>query len=158
MAYGHKQIYIEHGRNRAEVDEGIDKLILSIWQLGINTSNSCVENFPGVAWIQFDTEEDLRLFCFALITIDKYKYRDKFEFQVNTIPKVKRTGNWKIDLNISEGVNFISEDEVEGNGTIDLGYSVRFRKSEINAMTDCLNQYRDFRKNELKKHTPPTQD
>jgi hypothetical protein len=43
-----------------EVDEELAPLILALSQLGIETLNSCQENKPGIAWVEFATTADAR--------------------------------------------------------------------------------------------------
>jgi len=46
----HKQTAILNtaSNRQIEVDEGIAPLLLAIWNLGIDTCNSCQENKPGI--------------------------------------------------------------------------------------------------------------
>src|SRR5262249_44089247 len=58
----HKQVTVRWKGMEAEVDEELAPLILTLWKNGIVTTNSCQENRPGIAWIEFLTPEDARLF------------------------------------------------------------------------------------------------
>jgi hypothetical protein len=46
----HAQVWIEHERQRAEVDIEIASLLLDLWPLGLWTLNSCQDNV-GKVWI-----------------------------------------------------------------------------------------------------------
>jgi hypothetical protein len=58
----HKQVENEWRGLRAEVDVELAPLILALWKAGIFTTNSCQENFPGIAWIQFLTTHHAQRF------------------------------------------------------------------------------------------------
>lgn len=58
----HKQLLITWGGQETEVDEELAPLILGLWKRGIVTVNSCQENQPGIAWIEFLTAEDAAAF------------------------------------------------------------------------------------------------
>ncbi len=58
----HNQQLISWGGQEAEVDEELAPLILGLWKRGIVTVNSCQENQPGIAWIEFLTAEDAAVF------------------------------------------------------------------------------------------------
>jgi hypothetical protein len=59
---GHKQVPVAWRGRRALVDEGIAPLIEALWQADLETVNSCEENRPGNAWVQFLTAEDAATF------------------------------------------------------------------------------------------------
>ena len=40
------------------MDEEIAPLILALWKADIYTVNSCQENMPGIAWVEFLTADD----------------------------------------------------------------------------------------------------
>jgi hypothetical protein len=58
----HKAVIVEVGSCREEIDEALAPLITAIWKCGIGTMMSCEEVDPGIAWIEFDSIEDLRGF------------------------------------------------------------------------------------------------
>jgi|ERR1700690_274032 len=51
----HQTVRVTAGERSILVDSKMAALILAIWAAGINTSQCCQENEPGVAWIQFPT-------------------------------------------------------------------------------------------------------
>jgi hypothetical protein len=59
---GHKQVWVEWRYEGAYIDEELAPLIRALWQQGLRTCNSCQENQPGVAWIEFPTAEDAAAF------------------------------------------------------------------------------------------------
>lgn len=54
----HRQIEV----NGIQVDEGLAELLGLAWKRGIKTTNSCQENTPGIAWIEFETTGDAARF------------------------------------------------------------------------------------------------
>jgi hypothetical protein len=66
----HKQIEILDPTSGCliEVDEGLATLLKAIWNLRISTCNSCQENKPGIAWIEFPRCEDAEAFLNRMIS------------------------------------------------------------------------------------------
>ncbi len=60
--YQHKQVKVKYGDRFITVDEKIKPLLEALWDRGIDTLNSCQENRPGVAWIEFMTAADAEEF------------------------------------------------------------------------------------------------
>jgi hypothetical protein len=58
----HRTVVVQVGENRAEIDEVIAPLIASIWSVGIRTLSSCEENWGGLVWIEFPTQDDITRF------------------------------------------------------------------------------------------------
>jgi hypothetical protein len=58
----HPQVPIAWRGRYAEVDAEMAPLILLLWMAGIDTINSCQENFPGIAWVEFRTTRDAKRF------------------------------------------------------------------------------------------------
>ena len=55
----HAAVVVEHGDLREEIDVQIAPLILETWKAGIQAMMSCQETDPGMAWIEFDSPEDM---------------------------------------------------------------------------------------------------
>lgn len=66
----HKQVKILDPTSGylTEVDEGLATLLKAIWNLGISTCNSCQENKPGIAWIEFLQSKDAEAFLTRIIS------------------------------------------------------------------------------------------
>jgi hypothetical protein len=58
----HKQVAVRYRGETVTVDEGLVRLLDLIWRHGIGTDNSCQENRPGIAWIQFPSADDAKRF------------------------------------------------------------------------------------------------
>jgi hypothetical protein len=54
----HKTVTVRVGPWEAAMDELIAPLIEELWKAGIETTNSCQENQPGITWIAFATAAD----------------------------------------------------------------------------------------------------
>ena len=53
MENTHETVRVEFGEREVDIDVEIAPLITEIWKTGMLTVNSCQENKPGIAWIQF---------------------------------------------------------------------------------------------------------
>jgi hypothetical protein len=59
----HKTVSVSSGDLVADIDEKIAPLIKRLWDLGLQTSNSCEDNVPqGWVWIEFDSCSDAQRF------------------------------------------------------------------------------------------------
>ena len=58
----HPTVFVEVGENRAEIDSGLAPLIEQVWKAGIDTMMSCQETWDGIAWIAFDSVDDVLRF------------------------------------------------------------------------------------------------
>ena len=58
----HEAVIVKVGDRREEIDVMLAPLIEAIWRAGIATMMSCQETEPGIAWVAFDTIDDLKLF------------------------------------------------------------------------------------------------
>src|SRR6266568_2282062 len=56
----HRAVMVHVGKMREEIDEKLVPLIREIWKADIQTMMSCQETEPGIAWIEFDSVDDLR--------------------------------------------------------------------------------------------------
>jgi hypothetical protein len=58
----HRQVIRNRLGRETLVDEGIADLLQLLWDCGCDTYNSCQENRPEMAWIEFATTEDCARF------------------------------------------------------------------------------------------------
>lgn len=65
----HKQttVYYPGYQDFIQVDEGIAPLLLTLWDAKIRTCNSCEENVPGMAWIEFYSMKEVEKLLTILI-------------------------------------------------------------------------------------------
>ncbi len=96
----HKTIHVNIGDLEADIDEMLAPLVKEIWKAGISTANSCQENQPGVAWIEFFSSIDATEF----LDIVAGEYSDEFDSLYNRIRgEWSRTsdpvqGKWQFDI------------------------------------------------------------
>ena len=77
----HKTVHVKVGLFEAEIDEEIAPLIEEIWKAGMGTTNSCQENQPDVAWIEFYSSIDAAEF----LDVVAGEYSDEFDSLYNRI-------------------------------------------------------------------------
>lgn len=61
----HRQVHIAHGEREADVDTGIQRLILALWEAGHDTGSSCQDmSWMGapMAYVFFPRERDAHWF------------------------------------------------------------------------------------------------
>jgi hypothetical protein len=58
----HKQVRVRCNGQSGNIDEELAPLIRALWKAGIYTTNSCQENQPGIAWIEFSSFDDAKKF------------------------------------------------------------------------------------------------
>jgi len=55
----HRAVVVCVGNMKEEIDEQLAPLIRESWKAGIQTIMSCQETDPGLAWIDFESVNDL---------------------------------------------------------------------------------------------------
>jgi hypothetical protein len=141
----HRQVEIEWRGLRAEVDEEIAPLVLELWKAGIVTTNSCQENFPGIAWIEFLSTRDAKKFLNLIV---EYPVDTEEPFWETLYGRITGCGSddaWDYNLHLYDrGV----DEEVVGNeviqnctGPADFEYSVsiRFPRTDIPLILERLH-------------------
>jgi len=58
----HETVELKRSGRTFNIDKGIAPLIELIWKFDLWTLNSCQENRPGIAWIQFAHVQDAETF------------------------------------------------------------------------------------------------
>lgn len=115
----HEQVCVEHPDGWvADIDIKIAPLIKALWEMGIDTFNSCQDNQPGVIWIEFSTAKDLTRFLTMVISkipvddlycriFDSWQYsvllddsREYYDSEVRDI-RFDETGECEISMSIS---------------------------------------------------------
>ncbi|MBI3410992.1 MAG: hypothetical protein HY040_21880 [Planctomycetes bacterium] len=66
----HATVSVRVGARRANIDRKLAPLIRELWKAGIETTMSCEETEPGIAWIEFADVDNLATF---LDTVTKYE-------------------------------------------------------------------------------------
>lgn len=66
----HATKFIKVGKRSANIDLKIAPLVKLLWELDIDTCNSCEENRPGVIWIEFFSSYDAEKFVNIIAKYD----------------------------------------------------------------------------------------
>ncbi len=108
-----------------EIDTGIAPLIQACWDNDLWTWNSCEENFPGIAWIQFE-HQSAEMFLTLVAEFDP-EYDEMWDYRACV-------------LNVNEE---IIDDEVVPIGAPQyiITVSIRFPTEWIPELTACLNKH-----------------
>jgi hypothetical protein len=152
----HKQVEVEWRGMRAEIDEELAPLILALWKAGIVTLNSCQENFPGIAWIQFLSANDAEKFLNRVAAypreedlhlVNGRSYVGDVPFWETLYGRVARfgsEGDWHYALYLFDrGVKEEIVDDVVvrtclGPSNFTFCVSVRFPRTDIPLILECL--------------------
>jgi len=148
------QILIEHKQTailniasnlRIEVDEGIAPLLQAIWNLGINTCNSCQENKPGIVWIEFLAAEDAEAFLTRIISgLDPLNCPEADNWLYSRIIGAKE--GWQYTAHPHDTREYIDEDsgimELDASEPcgIALSVSVRFPVGDYQRLNDLIRR------------------
>lgn len=124
-----------------EVDEGIAALLKAIWDLGISTCNSCQENKPGIAWIEFLQCKDAEAFLTRMISgldlVNSSKADKRLSIRI-----MGQTGGWQFNahphdireyMNMENGV--VEMDTSQPCG-IAISISIRFPIGDLEKLLD----------------------
>jgi hypothetical protein len=115
----HRQIicYNPHQDTTVLIDEKIAPLMKAIWDLGIQTENSCQENEPGLIWIEFFTSRDLEIFLRAAIPVRNIGFHESVLIQ----------NSWKISAAVEDIAYRIIDDEIKHFNPPDYHVSLSLR-------------------------------
>jgi hypothetical protein len=146
--YIHKQVPLLWGKREILIDEGIVPLMQAIWRHDILTTNSCQENRPGVAWVQFWSPPDAASFLNLVCEFPKGKkpwlsmYGRAMGFNGGYD---KPTKDWEYHiLPFNNGVDEqLVNDELisryKGFNDFSFVISIRFPVTDIDGITHRLN-------------------
>lgn len=138
----HPQVKLQCFGIETEVDEGLAELLQLIWKLQIATINSCQENQPGIAWIEFQSADDASLFLnhVALYPPDDFK-----ETLYGRITQISEK-SWVFNCTPQNyGVKWIFSDdtlteEYLGFNDFEFSVSIRFPVSDIPLIVEILKK------------------
>jgi hypothetical protein len=143
----HKQVIRNRLGNDVLVDEGLADLLQLMWNLGFNTWNSCQENRPGIAWIEFISTGDCTNF---LNLIDHYSQDDSIPFAETLYGRVTGLGedscNWRYNahlMNYGETETIVGDEIIttfNGYNDFHFSMSIRFPVSDIPLLVEILKQ------------------
>jgi hypothetical protein len=154
----HKQVLIGWRGRYAEVDEELAPLIQAIWRAGIDTINSCQENQPGIAWIEFATARDAQRFLnlvaecpdkSELHVVNGRLFVGDTPFEHTLYPRVTHRGvdgGWRYDVSLydlgvdEEIVNGQVVDTPIGPSDFQFAVSIRFPRTELPLLLEKLQE------------------
>jgi hypothetical protein len=141
----HKQVSVDFFAEKITVDEGLAELLQLIWERGIFTLNSCQENRPGVAWIEFETSEAFEDFLNAVAVYPVGKDVQMWKTLYGRIVGCGGPDNWEYrNFPNIRGVReiIVDDDEIEeeysGYNDFEMNISVRFPVTDIPLLVSIL--------------------
>lgn len=131
----HKTVAVQVGEYHEEIDELLAPLIETIWRLGIHTAMSCQETSPGIAWIEFDSLDDLQRF---LNIVARYEpgtdtLYSRIHYDLNPL----FAGAWEYQLNF---IDLNELDDFSGETFFDFTVGAYFPVTDIPLLLDRLNE------------------
>lgn len=110
------------GRMIAQVDVMLVPLIKTLWQHRVLTCNSCQENRPSIAWIQFPTPFDAMNFLNVVAELPTPKQIKDYSFWDTQYGRMTREGQfaeWEYKCHV--------RNEGEHYGEVDFNFAISIR-------------------------------
>lgn len=139
----HKQVKVSFFGKKIEVDENLAELLQLIWKRDIMTCNSCQENQPGIAWIEFLDSDDFKSFINEVAQYPK-KEEVFWETLYGRIVGCGSKDDWQYNMLLeNDGVleNFVDNEIIQeymGYNEFHISVSARFPVSDIQLLVDIL--------------------
>ena len=132
-----------------EVDEGIAELIQLIWDLGLQTNNSCQENMPGIMWVSFPSEDAERfLTIMALRREEDFESDDPPSSMYGRIMDPANENSWDFRVCLDDLSEVLDEESDtiyhEGDSEIRIFVSIRFPVSDYDEVVDRLREFYEW--------------
>ena len=118
----HKTVRVRVGKISAQIDVLLAPLIKMLWQNKIMTSNSCQENRPSIAWIQFPTPFDAINFLNVVAALPSKKQLKNYQFWDTLYGRMTREGQfgeWEYKCHC--------RNEGESYGVVDFNFAISLR-------------------------------
>jgi len=122
----HKQdkVFCPWENEEIEVDQNISHLLSAMWYWGIETTNSCENNFPdGYVWIEFPTATDFEKFIHRALD-----YQDDTD-HYNRAISISLPDSWKYRTSITPN----NDPDIQ---TVQTYYSIYFPQKDIEQLID----------------------
>jgi len=133
----HPTVTVEVGDRCEEIDVEIAPLIELLWWMDIETMMSCQETDPGMAWIEFDSVDDLLRFLNLIIWYEPEP--DSLYARVNWQRfSGNEPGTWEYQFNLMDVLEDDEEQTVEGTACFTPTIGVYFPKSDIPELINRL--------------------
>lgn len=129
----HPTKLIAVGDQQAEVDVELAPLIEQMWRTGICTMMCCQETDPGIAWIEFDSIDDLMRFLNLVVWYESEP--DSLYARVNSQRFAgTQAGCWEFQFNLMDILEDQQEQTEDGLAGFVPTIGVYFPKSDISEM------------------------
>lgn len=129
----HNTVTVHHPTQGAiEIDIQIAPLIAALWQRGIETTNSCQENKPGMMWVEFATADDALRFI-QLAASSRAVERGLY----GRVMGMGWSKNWEYGITIQDdsvSTNANGKVDYHGSPRYRLSVAVRFPMSDYDAI------------------------
>ena len=152
ITFDHNQttVYCQGDQDFIQVDEGIAPLLLTLWDAKIKTCNSCEENEPGLAWIEFYSMKEVERLL--TILIKSLGNRIKVHPEVNDWFCYRILGHegetlspWRFDAYPNLYPAMPDQESIYPkrifDSKVELSVSVRFPKEDNQFVIDLVSKY-----------------
>jgi hypothetical protein len=129
----HRQVRVELHGELIDVDEEIAPLLKRIWDLGIETLNSCQEQ-DGRTWIEFASVNDIKDFLSSLMLDDSGEHHDLYSFRNRVFRTREPNDDWEAfrrDVAWHYGINVTDLNVGDDTADIMICPVVRFPASDL---------------------------
>jgi hypothetical protein len=142
----HKTITVTFNEISEEIDEKIAPLIKSLWELGINTFNSCENNVPeGWVWIEFESASHAEEFLNIVAEYNEdrnslyNRIRQAWDSDDDSLfwQYSVHANDWGVSETLDEEENL--EEEFLGQSAFIFSFSIRFPQSDLEEIMNKLN-------------------
>lgn len=97
----HKTVKVRVGHLEEDIDVKLAPLVRGLWQAGIKTMMSCQETEPGIAWVEFDSVDEL--VKFLNIVAEHGEGKDTLYNRVTHQSTDSLLPCWEYQLNLMDG-------------------------------------------------------
>lgn len=145
----HRQVRVfnQAGGYHCTIDEGLTDVFPHLWNLGINTHNSCQDNFNRI-WIEFELESFLTLTRLASKMIWKQEEYDALDddaskdaYRADSDLWEKLAHGWDKEFLIDEDGEAVEEENFfYNNGDASFSVSLRLPKEEKHLLLQIIEK------------------
>jgi hypothetical protein len=144
----HKQVTVEAGGRKAEVDEKLAPLIAATWEAGVSTQASCENYQPGMVWVVFPSPEEALAFM-NLVTVYEQGPDTLYARMTNgCYTSDLATPPWSLGIFADDDALFYEEDEDGGieeghDGVPDVVFRVKvlFPRCDLPVIVERLRKH-----------------
>tara|TARA_R110002049_G_scaffold4601_5_gene32473 strand:- start:662486 stop:662992 length:507 start_codon:yes stop_codon:yes gene_type:complete len=139
----HATKIVSVGDQQAEIDVELAPLIEQMWRVGISTMMCCQETDPGIAWIEFDSVEDLMKFLNLVVPYDPNP--ESLYSRVNwQRTAVDPADCWEFQFNLLDILKDQQEQTEDGFSHFMPTVGAYFPRSDIRGIYERLETYSNY--------------